>query len=147
MMTNKAPLAQATLQKGETPAPATITEALPTLPPGEALPRANSSTGRTPRWKQAVVTIIPAYIGSTLFGLALFAFLPNWPFVAINVFMNLFLVLLLTYVAQPLTQRWLSGWLSAPPTRLPLPRLPGCRLIQKLIAWMDPQKGGSPCRR
>jgi hypothetical protein len=145
---NKASRVQAPLQEREVTAYTPTTETLETLPRIETLPRANPAAMRAPRWKQVVVTIVPAYIGSTIFGLALFALFPGWPFPAINLFMNVFLVLLLTYVTQPLAQRLLAGWLYAPSklsqklavrwrriaARLPVSRFLVRRQAQRLIA-------------
>lgn len=113
---NQVPLVQAPSQEREALVRIPTTEALEMPPRTERLSRTASPAQPIPRWKQMIVTLVPAYLGSTLFGLALFPLLPGWPFAAINLVMNLFLVLMLTYVALPLAQHWLAGWLSAPST-------------------------------
>ncbi len=94
----------------------TTTEALGALPPlAERQPPITSVAQDIPRWKLFVLTVFPAYAGSTAIGLALLALLPGWSFIAMNAVMTVLLVLLLTYGTQPLAMRLFDRWLHAPP--------------------------------
>jgi DNA-binding IclR family transcriptional regulator len=90
-----------------------------------------------PRWKMLLITLIPAYAGSTAFGLVLFALMPPWPFPVINLVLTFLLVVFLTYGALPLAMHLLAGWLNAPQEEHLLPQ--GNRIggwwQQVLCAW------------
>jgi DNA-binding IclR family transcriptional regulator len=87
------------------------------LTPGELRSQANRQQAHLmaiPRWKMFLITLIPAYAGSTALGLVLFALVPHWPFPIINLVLTLLLVVFLTYGALPLAMHLLAGWLNAP---------------------------------
>jgi hypothetical protein len=116
MMMHETHGAQALPKEHETPAHAT-TEALTlgAISPLERNQMPGNATRHIPRWKMVIITLVPVYAGSTLLGLALFALFPGWPFPVLNGLMSLLLVLLLTYVTQPVAVRLLSDWLYAQP--------------------------------
>jgi hypothetical protein len=146
-MMNEVPLTQ--IAPEEQRAPARTTETLRT----QVRPRTDALVQPVPpRWKQGITILVPAYIGSTFFGLALFALFPDWPFPIINIVMNIFLVLMLTYGAQPLAQRLLAGWLYAPSTsskkrnRWQRIVMEVCLVFALVSRRLTVRKGGHPCK-
>lgn len=64
-----------------------------------------------PKWKLYLLLFPSAYVLSSLIVILLLAVLPRWPFIAVNFFVNVLLVFLLTYVMQPLSMRVFQRWL------------------------------------
>lgn len=66
-----------------------------------------------PRWKMFLLTFPAAYILSTIIVIPLLTLLPTWPFIAINLIVNLLLAFLLTYIGLPLLTHLFHTWLYA----------------------------------
>ncbi|GHO98679.1 hypothetical protein KSF_087270 [Reticulibacter mediterranei] len=83
-------------------------------------PRTNVQTA-IPKWKQSLITILPAWLISSVLAPVLGACFPEWPFLFLNLVVTVILVLVLTYLILPVSTRLLHGWLLAAPST-PAPR-------------------------
>src|SRR4051794_36653207 len=79
------------------------------------LPRVNAQTA-IPKWKQSLITILPAWLISSVLAPVLGAWFPQWPFLFLNLVVTVILVMVLTYLILPVTTRLLHGWLLAAPS-------------------------------
>jgi hypothetical protein len=64
-----------------------------------------------PKWKQSLITIIPAWLLSSLLAPVMNVWVPQWPFLVTNLIITVILVIALTYLILPFMTRLLHGWL------------------------------------
>jgi hypothetical protein len=77
-----------------------------------ATPPPHASTqAAIPKWKQSLITILPAWLISSILAPVLGACFPQCPFVLMNLVVTVILVLVLTYFILPVTTRLLHSWL------------------------------------
>lgn len=84
-------------------------------------PPDTSAQASIPKWKQSLITILPAWLLSSVLAPVLGACFPQWSFLFLNLVVTVILVLVLTYLILPLTTRLLHGWLLTTPST-PAPR-------------------------
>lgn len=78
---------------------------------GATPPPHASAQASIPKWKQSLITILPAWLISSILAPVLGACFPQCPFVLMNLVVTVILVLVLTYFILPVTTMLLHGWL------------------------------------
>jgi hypothetical protein len=76
--------------------------------------RAAPVSTHIPKWKQSLITIVPAWIVSSILAPVMTAYFPQCPFLVMNLIEMVILVIVLTYFILPATTRIFHRWLVAP---------------------------------
>ncbi|GHO96518.1 hypothetical protein KSF_065660 [Reticulibacter mediterranei] len=78
---------------------------------GEHSLRAAPIPASIPKWKQSLITIIPAWLVSSILAPVMNACFPQCPFLVMNLIETIILVVVLTYLILPATTKILHRWL------------------------------------
>ncbi len=68
------------------------------------------------KWKQSLLSIISAWLLSSLLAPVMNTWVPQWPFLVTNLIITVILVIALTYFILPVATRLLHGWLMPAPS-------------------------------